>query len=203
MRPPARRATRRGVLRAALAGLAGVSLARVRLVGATSDPEEPTAGPPEAGGPAEPLPWGVPPISLAIPGLGVDARVVPVTLDEDGAMAAPPNPDDVAWYSLGPGMGVGGNVIFAGHIDWDGRLRVFGRLASLRPDDAILVVDATGNGYQYLVESIHWVRAEGAPVEQIFAQDHGSSITLITCGGEYRPETREYLDRLIVRARGT
>jgi sortase (surface protein transpeptidase) len=189
-------------LRAALTGLAGLSLLQTGIARGQDGPVEPDGSPSEPAGPAGFVAHGIPPISLAIPDLGVDATVIGVALDDDGAMAVPPNPDAVAWYTLGPGMGVGGNVVFAGHIDWDGRPRVFGRLTNLRPDDAVLVVDAAGNGYEYRVESAHWVRAEGAPVEEIFGQTDAATITLITCGGEYRPETREYLDRLIVRARG-
>lgn len=154
-------------------------------------------------GPAVFVPTGVTPTNLAIPKLGVDARVVGVGMDEDGAMSAPTDPDDVAWYTLGPGMGVVGNPVFAAHINWGGRPRPFGDLSALTAGDAVLVVDAQGNGYQYVVESSQWFRAEGAPVEEIFAQPDRQLITLITCGGEYRAATREYLDRLVVRARGT
>jgi len=140
-------------------------------------------------------------MSLAIPTLGVEATIVGVAQDEDGAMSAPADPDQVAWYTLGPGMGVRGNVVFAGHVDWGGQLRVFGRLFTLDVGDAVLVVDADGNGYEYVVESSRWVQAEGAPVEEIFGQTHEPTITLITCGGAYNPNTREYLERLIVRAK--
>jgi len=147
-------------------------------------------------------PWGVPPIKLSMPSLGVEAPIVPVGKDPDGAMAAPTDPDTVAWYEYGPGMSVPGNVVLAGHINWAGRVRAFGNLHLLEPGDAILVIDEKNNGYQYVVESSHWVRAEGAPVEEIFAQTDQPTLTLITCGGEYVAATREYLDRLIVRAKG-
>jgi len=147
-------------------------------------------------------PWGVPPIKLAMPSLGVEAPIVPVGQDEDGAMSAPDDPDTVAWYRFGPGMGVPGNVVLAGHINWNGRTRAFGNLDRLDPGDPILVVDTDGHGYQYVVESSHWVRAEGAPVEEIFASTGQPVLTLITCGGEYIAARREYLDRLIIRAKG-
>jgi LPXTG-site transpeptidase (sortase) family protein len=154
---------------------------------------------------AEPVasgPWGVPPMKLSMPSLGVEAPIVPVGQDPDGAMAAPTDPDTVAWYEYGPGMGVSGNVVLAGHINWAGRVRTFGNLHLLEPGDAILVIDEKNNGYQYVVESSHWVRAEGAPVEEIFSQTDQPTLTLITCGGEYVSATHEYLDRLIVRAKG-
>ena len=200
-------AGRRRFLRAAAAGLLGLavfpgpgpSLAQE----APPDGEPPAvAEPAVAPETAEFVPTGVAPITLAIPKLGVSANVVGVAQDDDGAMAAPSNPDEVAWYTLGPGMGVPGNAVFAAHVDWGGRPRVFGRLSALQPGDAVLVVDAAGNGYQYVVESSQWFRAEGAPVDEIFAQPETPTITLITCGGEYRAATREYLDRLVVRARG-
>jgi hypothetical protein len=147
-------------------------------------------------------PWGVPPIKLMIPVLGVEAAVEAVGQDPDGAMSVPTFPDDVAWYKLGPGMGVPGNVVFAGHINWDGRVRAFGFLERLDEGDVIQVVDEKQRGYEYVVESKHWVRAEGAPLEEIFAQPDHPLLTLITCGGEYVPSRREYLDRLIVKARG-
>src|SRR5688572_5052977 len=152
--------------------------------------------------PAPAGPWGVPPVRLMIPALGVEAAVEPVAEDPDGAMSAPTHPDEVAWYEPGPGMGVPGNVVFAAHVNWDGRLRPFGLLHQLKEGDAIQVIDAQGRGFEYVVEASNWVRAEGAPLADIFAQPAEPVITLITCGGEYVAATREYLDRLIVRARG-
>lgn len=166
--------------------------------GAAPSPDEAEAAPDSV----DLGPWGVPPVKLALPSLGVEAAVEPVAQDPDGAMSAPSDPDEVAWYRLGPGMGVPGNVVFAAHVDWGGRPRVFGSLHRLEPGDPVLVVDAEGCGYEYVVESSQWVRAEGAPVEEIFAQPPEPVLTLITCGGEYVPSRREYLDRLIVRARG-
>ena len=200
---------RRRFLRAAAAGLLGLTVySRSSLAQeAPPDGEEPSVAEPQlapevAPETAEFVPTGVAPIALAIPKLGVSANVVGVAQDDDGAMAAPSNPDEVAWYTLGPGMGVPGNAVFAAHVDWGGRPRVFGSLSALRSGDAVLVVDAAGNGYQYVVEWSQWFRAEGAPVDDIFAQSETPTITLITCGGEYRAATREYLDRLVVRARG-
>lgn len=147
-------------------------------------------------------PWGVPPIKITIPALGIEAAVEAVGHDPDGAMSAPTDPDDVAWYMLGPGMGVPGNVVFAGHVNWDGRVRSFGYLDKLGPGDVVQVIDEQGRGFEYAVESSHWVRAEGAPIEEIFSQPNEPMLTLITCGGEYIASRREYLDRLIVKAKG-
>jgi sortase (surface protein transpeptidase) len=173
----------------------------------TSPPSENEGGdePAEEAAPAveaAPAPISAPPVKLMIPSLGVEAAVEPVGDDPEGYMATPTHPDDVAWYEPGVPMGVPGNVVFAAHVNWDGRLRPFGLLHLLGPGDVVQVIDAQDRGYEYVVESSHWVRAEGAPVAEIFAQPREPVITLITCGGEYVATTREYLDRLIVRARG-
>jgi LPXTG-site transpeptidase (sortase) family protein len=197
---------RRQLLVASLASTAVWSLRLAWPGDAVAEPDEPAGDPapgsPTVEQPSEPVSSGVAPVSLAIPALGVSATIQPVAQDPDGSMSAPSDPDHVAWYTLGPGMGVGGNVVFAAHVNWGNRPRVFARLDALDKGDAILIVDAKGDGYEYIVESSHWVRAEGAPVEEIFAQTTDAEVTLITCGGEYRAATREYLDRLVVKARG-
>jgi hypothetical protein len=218
----ARRLARRDALRLAVAALAGLALVQPladRALAqdgpaedAPSDPDSlPVTLPPddasegdEAPAPAVVQdPWGVRPISLAIPALGVEAEVAPVAYDRDGLMDVPPHPDLVAWFQYGAGMGVPGNAIFAGHVDWDGRPRVFARLSALQPGDAVLVVDERGRGFQYVVESTQVYDAEAAPVEAIFAQnDEVPIVTLITCGGRYNAAAREYLDRVVVVAKG-
>ena len=171
----------------------------------TTDPTEDVVMAPEDDAPVAPpaqVYAGVPPVKLTIPALGVEATVEPVGQDEDGAMAIPTDPDDVAWYAGSPGMGVPGNVVLAAHINWELRPRPFGQLHKLEPGDAVQVIDAEGRGFEYVVEASHWVRAEGAPVGEIFAPSQEPILTLITCGGEYNVARREYLDRLIVRAKG-
>ena len=215
------RVSRRRALARGLPLLAGLTFATAwrvdRAAAQTPDVPGDTPGSPEpADPPAVSLPPaeeaapvvessgspGVAPVKLMIPALGVEAAVEAVGDDEDGAMAVPTDPDDVAWYEPGVGMGVPGNVVFAAHVNWDGRLRPFGLLHKLEVGDAIQVIDERGRGFEYVVDSSHWVRAEGAPLEAIFEQTAAPMVTLITCGGEYVASRREYLDRLIVKARG-
>jgi len=158
-------------------------------------------GAPDATAPAGEPPPQVAPVTLKIPVLGVAADVFPVGEDAEGAMDVPPNPDSVAWWSLGAGTGVPGNVVLAAHVDWGGRLRVFGLLHRLGPGDQVVVVDEQLREFTYEVVLSRWVAAEGAPVEEVFANSDIPEVTLITCGGVFDPATRQYLDRLIVRAR--
>jgi hypothetical protein len=148
--------------------------------------------------PFEPPPPQVPPVVLKIPAIGVDAAIIPVVEDIDGAMDAPP-PDLVAWWSLGAGTGVPGNVVLAAHVDWGGRLRVFGLLHQLGPGDWIVVVDEQLREYTYQVTWSQWLDAN-APTEPVFSNSDVAEVTLITCGGVFDQSTRQYVDRLVVRA---
>jgi hypothetical protein len=170
---------------------------------AQEEPElPPEAAPTDEAAPVfEPPPPQVAPVVLKIPAIGVDASVFPVGEDVEGAMDVPPTPDTVAWWSLGAGTGVPGNVVLAAHVDWGGRLRVFGLLHRLVAGDWVVVVDEQLREFTYEVVSSQWVAAEGAPVEAVFSNSDIPELTLITCGGEFQPATRQYLDRLIVRAR--
>ena len=148
----------------------------------------------------EPPPPQVAPVVLKIPALRVQADVVPVVEDLEGAMDVPPHPDLVAWWSLGAGTGVPGNVVLAAHVDWGGRLRVFGLLHLLEPGDQVVVVDEQLREFTYEVTWSMSVAADGAPVEEFFSHSGVPEITLITCGGAFDQASRQYLDRLIVRA---
>jgi sortase (surface protein transpeptidase) len=87
-----------------------------------------------------------------------------------------------------------------GHVDWGGRLRVFGLLKHLDPGDTIQLTDAAGNVANY---SVTWTRlyaADAAPLDQIFEQTADEQLTLITCGGAFDPSIRMYVSRWVVRA---
>jgi LPXTG-site transpeptidase (sortase) family protein len=140
------------------------------------------------------------PAAIAIPAIGLRAPVVPVELDNDGAMAAPTDPDTVGWYDLGPGLDAPGNVLLDGHVDWGGRLRVFGRLRQLGPGDAVHLSDADGNTATYHVVSSDWYDADTTEVDPVFRQTTAQELTLITCGGQFDRATHQYLSRLVVRA---
>jgi sortase A len=143
---------------------------------------------------------GAIPVRLAIPRIGTHADVVPLGDDDDGSMAAPTDPDTIGWYEPGGGLGTPGNTLFDGHVDWGGRLRVFGLLKQLQPDDTFQITDADGNVFTY---SVLWVRlydADSAPLDEIFDEPTDPEVTLITCGGVFDHAMHMYLSRWIVRA---
>jgi sortase (surface protein transpeptidase) len=143
---------------------------------------------------------GTLPARIDIPRIGTHAQIVPLGLDDDGAMAAPTDPDTVGWWQDGPGVGGAGNMLLDGHVDWGGRLRVFGLLRQLSPGDTIQVTDADGATRSYSVVWTRLYEAESAPLDEIFPTTPDDQLTLITCGGQFDQSIRMYLSRWVVRA---
>jgi sortase (surface protein transpeptidase) len=153
-----------------------------------------------AAAPASAHTVGAAPAVIDIPRIGTHAEIVPLGQEEDGTMQSPTDPDTVGWYNLGTGIGAPGNALLDGHLDWGGRLRVFGLLRQLASGDTIQITDTNGNVLNY---SVTWSRlydATTAPLEQIFEQTADEQITLITCGGTFDQSAHVYVSRWIVRA---
>ena len=145
-------------------------------------------------------PEGVVPIAIQIERAQVDAEIQPGDII-DGAMQDPTGPWVVSWYQDLAGLGEGGNVVMAGHIDyWNVGPAVFYSVAQLAEGDQINVTGENGDVYAY---SVNWVRlyeAATAPLDEIVGETVDESLTLITCGGTFDYATGEYLERTVVRA---
>ena len=143
---------------------------------------------------------GARPVVLRIPSIQVDAEVERAFI-VDGAMQNPSGPFVVAWYGQTERVGVPGNAVFAGHVDYAGvGPAIFARVGELVAGDTIEIVTITGGQLAYAVEWIELYPTEEAPVEEILRQTDVEEITLITCGGTFDAATGLYSDRLIVRA---
>jgi LPXTG-site transpeptidase (sortase) family protein len=149
--------------------------------------------------------------------IGVDAPVGRFVVGAAGVMPAPTNPVEVAWYDLSAFSGLGGvpgagaNAVFAGHVDeyahipYAGRAlyrgkAVFADLSLLSPGDAIQIA-YQGKTLRYAVAWTRQVHATGADWRGLLSSDvKTDSITLYTCSGDFDWSTRQYSDRLVVRA---
>ncbi len=147
---------------------------------------------------------GVAPVELQVDSVGVDA---PIELGAvvDGAMQDPSGPWVVSWYDQLGKIGEGGNVVMAGHVDyWNVGPAVFWDVRDLPAGDVIRVVGEDGKNYEYAVQWTQPYMAEELTPEVIqkdIVGDTGEeTLTLITCGGEFNPDTGEYNERWVVRA---
>lgn len=142
-----------------------------------------------------------PPARIEIPAIGVQAPVVPLGVEPNGTLASPSNGSDVGWYVQSARPGQVGNMIVSGHVDWERRLAVFWRLRELRPGDRIVVAAQDGQRYQYTVAWTRQVDARTTALDDILGPTAERWLTLITCGGTFDAQTRDYTERVVVRAR--
>jgi LPXTG-site transpeptidase (sortase) family protein len=139
---------------------------------------------------------------LVIPKIRVDASVVVKGIGADGYMETPDNGYDVAWYDFSGRPGAAGNAVFAGHVDYYKiGPAVFWDLGKLQADDEIDVRLADGSTYRYAIVGKAVFEANAVPVEQVVGRTPDEAITLITCTGTFDRASREYDQRLVVRAR--
>ncbi len=154
---------------------------------------------------------------IKIPAISVDARVASRTVGRDGVMSDPAGPADVIWYDmsgwqgLGGKPGEGGNAIFSGHVDYDYVIPyagvpyrgqgVFSKIAALSTGD-LVEIEYGGKTLRYQVVSRRQYNAgSGTDWMSIWSgKVPKDSITLYTCGGAFDTLTKEYSDRIVVRA---
>lgn len=139
------------------------------------------------------------PERLIIPKINVDAHVKSVGVDENGDMATPGNPTDVAWYRFGPHPGMLGSAVIDGHLNTRYvEQAVFYNLNKLEPGDEVSVRTVEG---QMLVFKVIRVAeyAEDAPSEEIFnVKGAVPYLNLISCAGDWDPVRKTYSDRIVV-----
>ncbi|MDQ3539271.1 MAG: class F sortase [Chloroflexota bacterium] len=143
------------------------------------------------------------PIAIQIDEAAVDAEVERNQI-VDGLMLDPSGPWVVSWYEETGRLGEQDNTVMAGHLDyWGVGPAVFYNLADVQEDDEIRVTGAGGEVFTYQVE---WGRLyqleelDRQTIGEIVGPTQESSLTLITCGGEFDEATGQYLSRYVIRA---
>jgi LPXTG-site transpeptidase (sortase) family protein len=173
-------------------------------------PAVPYDSPPAASEP-EPTPEATPepvaaPLRLVIESLGVDAPVIEMGVDDQGIPHVPLNGQDVAWYDFSSPPGAGSNAVFAGHINWEGAIGVFGEVNKLQAGDTIRLISKDEHEYTYKVFANFPVDPYDSDSLKVMSPTPTDTVTLITCGGSWIPDPNErfggsYTNRTIVQAR--
>jgi LPXTG-site transpeptidase (sortase) family protein len=145
---------------------------------------QPTPTPPLARSIEVPLP----PLRLEIPTIEVN---VPVVLADNQNLPRVPL---AGWFFKSAFPGTAGNSVLLGHVD--GNAAIFGRLNELQAGDTVRVITAE-RIHIYTVDSAQLVDASAV---EVLAPTIDSVVSLITCAGDWNPESRSYNKRLVVRA---
>lgn len=139
------------------------------------------------------------PVRLEIPTLNIDASVEHVGVTDFGSMDVPENPDNVAWFDLGPRPGEKGSSVMDGHAGWsEGKAAVFDNLYKVRKGDKVFVTDDKGITLTFIVRETRRYDPGGDSSYVFSSNDGKSHLNLITCEGEWDKVSRSSSIRLVV-----
>jgi len=142
-----------------------------------------------------------PPVRLLIPAIGVNSVIEDVGILENGDLGtATRDPwDDVGWYDLGAYPGSRGSAVIDGHLDRPGGYpAIFWNLRNLHIGDKVMVLNTHGKTISFRVTRIEFYPPEAAPVQEIFGNQAGNYLNLITCAGDWIPSQHQTKLRQVV-----
>lgn len=189
----------------ALAGTIGPALPGPGGSPTTKDrdfPSTTTGRQPSSGGASGEL-AASPPVSVAIPAIGVSSQLLHLGLNPDGTIAVPPltaKPSQAAWFTGSPTPGQNGSSVIEGHVDSYQGTAVFFRLGDLRPGDTVDVTLADGTVGVFRVTGVRQYAKDDFPTLTVYEDTTYPSLRLITCGGDFDHHTGHYLSNTVVFA---
>ncbi|MFJ9516848.1 class F sortase [Kitasatospora sp. NPDC101801] len=173
-----------------------------RQVVAAAPAATPWGRPPSQAVPAAPTLPRSRPVKLWIPQLFVEAPFVELGLDHAGALEAPAkdNRNLVGWYRDGAAPGERGSAVVAGHVDTTTGPAVFLMLHLLTPGSTVDITREDGIVATFAVDSVQTFPKDRFPDEQVYADTDAAQLRLITCGGAYDRQRKDYPDNVVVFA---
>jgi LPXTG-site transpeptidase (sortase) family protein len=141
---------------------------------------------------------------VRIPMIQVDAPVVPVGLDSDGWVAAPP-PDDpnlAGWFTGAVSPGENGTAVVVGHVDNNKGPAVFYGLGALKKGNHVEVRRKDGKTAVFEIYGIEVFDKANFPGDRVYGSTGRPELRVITCGGGFTKQNG-YSGNVVVFARLT
>ena len=143
------------------------------------------------------------PVSVDIPAIGVNSKLLHLGVNSDGTIKVPSldtSADEAAWYKYSATPGQIGASVIEGHLDGYRGPAVFFRLGALRPWDRVDVTLADGITAVFRVTGVRQYLKSTFPAETIYGAKGYAALHLITCGGAFDYATGHYLSSTVVFA---
>ncbi|MEU0254530.1 class F sortase [Streptomyces sp. NPDC006184] len=139
---------------------------------------------------------------VRIPAIQVDAPVMPVGLDADGWVAAPPpeNPGMAGWFTGAVSPGEKGTAVVVGHVDNKQGPAVFYGLGALKKGNRVEVVRQDGRTAVFEVYGVEVFEKNNFPGDRVYGSKGRSELRVITCGGGFSKQNG-YDGNVVVFAR--
>lgn len=140
-----------------------------------------------------------PPVRLEITNINLDTTIYAAGLTSSGDMDISENPDQVAWYQLGPKPGEIGSAVIAGHYGWkDGHGSIFNNLNMLVKGDEVSVYDENGIKKTFVVQATQIYDPNADATKVFISTDKKAHLNLITCEGTWVNSKDSYSNRLVI-----
>jgi len=140
-------------------------------------------------------------VRVQIPAIGIDSSLIHLHLVAGtDQLQAPPEFNEIGWYSEGTVPGDVGPAVIDGHVDTPTEAGIFVNLIKLKPGDLILVTLSTGRVVTFSVDSMEAVPKANFPTQAVYGPTPTPQLRVITCNGIFDRTTQRYLDNLVVFA---
>lgn len=126
------------------------------------------------------------PARVAIPAIGVNAKVQALGIVAGNRMQAPSNFTDIGWFKYGAVPGVPGTAVMYGHLDNGlGLSGVFKDLGKLKQGDVVTVTTKGGKVLNFKIVDSEVYPYQSVPQSALGEAPNAtvSKITFITCSG--------------------
>ncbi|MEU6103855.1 class F sortase [Streptomyces flaveolus] len=136
---------------------------------------------------------GLPPLAyavpdrVAIPAIQVDAPIMPVGLDAEGWVGAPPpeDPNLAGWFTGAVSPGEKGTAVVVGHVDNKQGPAVFYGLGALKKGNRVEVSRQDGKTAVFEIYGIEVFEKDDFPGDRVYASKGTPELRVITCGGGF------------------
>lgn len=139
---------------------------------------------------------------IRIPTIHVDAPVMPVGLDANGWVSAPPpdNPNLAGWFTGAVSPGEKGTAVIVGHVDNTKGPAVFYGLGALKKGNRVEVLRKDGKTVVFEIYGIEVFEKNTFPGDRVYGSKGTPELRVITCGGPFSKRTG-YQGNVVVFAR--
>ncbi|MEU6683177.1 class F sortase [Streptomyces sp. NPDC046832] len=137
-------------------------------------------------GAVRPLPYALPD-RVRIPAIQVDAPMIPVGLDTDGWVGAPPpeDPNLAGWFTGAVTPGEKGTAVVVGHVDNQQGPAVFYGLGALKKGHRVEVARQDGKTAEFEIYGVEVFAKNNFPGDRVYASKGAPELRVITCGGGF------------------
>ncbi len=134
----------------------------------------------------DPLPYSVPG-RVRIPAIQVDAPVMPVGLDAEGWVDAPPpeDPNLAGWFSGAVSPGEKGTAVVVGHVDNKQGPAVFYGLGALQQGNRVEISRDDGKTAVFEIYGVEVFSKNDFPSDRVYNSKGSAELRVITCGGGF------------------